>query len=298
MPADNKNLPTNTINAINAEELEIMLEVYKIGKKPLSKLLGWGETTIILYSKDGFPENEYTARLKELFNNPAQYAEVLLENADAISSVAYKKSYDAVCGYFPLNAISEAALFVADYLGENLRTPIRADYGYDTTGDGISLLRLESILFWSQVLSVGLFDKPLFEEDYQPGHSGFPFRSIEERMLRYNCIRPGKLYPDNNMYTPTLQEKEILMTVADALAWYGKRALNTLAEAEHFRLCGPKGARKRRVVTAEILKRCYSEVFEQAKVKKLKDFEGYIHKRMAFVRKETVRQNENRITTD
>ncbi|MBR4724327.1 MAG: hypothetical protein IK071_00920 [Lachnospiraceae bacterium] len=290
MPADNKNTPTN---GINAEELEIMLKVYKIGKKPLAKLLGWGETTIILYAKDGFPGNEYTVRLKELFNNPAEYAEVLLENGGAISNVAFKKSYEAVCGYFPLNAVSEAALFAANYLGENLGTPVRNDYGYNSVGDGVSLLRLESILFWSQVLSISLFDKPLFEEDYQPGHSGFPFRSIEERLVRYNCIRPGKLYPDNNMYTPTLQEKEIIMTVADAFAWYGKKSLNALAEAEHFRLCGPKGARKRRIASAEILKRCYSEVFEQAKVKKLKDFEGYLHKRMVFIRKELAKQIEN-----
>ncbi len=269
--------------AINSEELELMLKVYNIGKKPLAKLLGWGETTIILYSKDNFPVNEYTVRLKELFNNPAEYAGLLLENADNISKIAFKKSYDAICSYFPLDAISEAAIFAIGYLERKSSWP-----GHES--DSISLLRLESILFWSQVISVSLFDKPLFDEDYQPGRSGFPYRSIEDRVSRYDCIRPEGLYSANNMYTPTSQEQDIIKLVADVFEWYGSRSLSTLAEAEHFRLCGPKGARKRRIVTTDILKKCYSEVFEQAKVKKMKDFEGYIHKRMAFVRREVQKQ--------
>ncbi|MCR5324494.1 MAG: hypothetical protein K6E85_14645 [Lachnospiraceae bacterium] len=269
----------NSPDHINPEELDLMLKVYNIGKKPLAKLLGWGETTIILYSKDKFPENEYTIRLKELFNNPAEYARVLLENGSSISNVAYKKSYDAICEYFPLDTITEAALFTISYLEKTNSWP-----GHDS--DGVSLLRLESILFWSQVISISLFGKPLFEEDYQPGRSGFPYRSIEDRVSRYGCIRPDGLYPENNMYTPTEEEREIIKYVADVFAWYGSRSLNTLAEAEHFRLCGPKSARKRRIVSTDILKKCYSEVFEQAKIKKLKDFEGYIHKRIAFVRRE------------
>lgn len=280
MPVTSKN-PSS--NAINSEELELMLKVYNIGKKPLAKLLGWGETTIILYSKDNFPGNEYTVKLKELFNNPAEYARILLENADAISKIAYKKSYEAICSYFPLDAIGEAAIYAIGHLERNNSWP-----GYE--GDGVSLLRLESILFWSQVISVSLFDKPLFDEDYQPGRSGFPYRSIEERVSRYDCIRPDGLYPENNMFTPTEQEQDIIKLVADVFAWYGSRSLSALAEAEHFRLCGPKGARKRRIVTTDILKKCYSEVFEQSKVKKMKDFEGYIHKRMAFVRREVQKQ--------
>ena len=244
--------------------------------------MGWGETAIILLSKEGFPENEYTVRLKELFDNPAEYADLLLENADSISGVAYKKSYDAVCSFFPLNSIGEASRFVAGYLEGS---------GSWSCSDGTSLLRLETILFWSQVISVSLYEKALFDEDYQPGRSGFPFRSVEERLAKYNCIRPDKLYPENNMFTPTQQEQEILRTVADAFSWYGARSLNMLAEAEHFRLCGPKGARRRRTASAEILKKCYSEVFNQAKIRKLKDFESYLHKRMTFVRKESTRQN-------
>ena len=266
-------------SAIKADELEIMLQLYNIGKKPLAGLLGWNDTTIILYSKEGLPKNEYTCRLKELYENPALYAEILLSNKDKISPVAYKKSCEALHSLFPLTSIGEAALFVIDYMNDQ-RTK--------NVSGGLSVTRLEAVLFWSQVISLCLFDKPLFDEDYQPGRSGLAFRSVEERLQKYGCIRPDHLYPADNMFAPTLQEREILQTVADAFAWYGPKALDAIADAEHFRLCGPKGARRRKVANADILTRCYTEVFEQARVKKLKDFENYLHKRMTFIRREMI----------
>ena len=37
-------------NYITKEQLQDLVKKYNIGKKPLSKLLGWGETTVLLYS--------------------------------------------------------------------------------------------------------------------------------------------------------------------------------------------------------------------------------------------------------
>ena len=264
---------------ITAEELDKMLASYNIGKKPLARLLGWSDTTIILYSGEGLPKNEYTCRLKELYKDPDLYTEILLSNKEKISPVALRKSCEALNSMFPLTSIGEAARYVTYYFGRSAS---------QQSSDDLSLLRLETILFWSQIISLCLFEKPLFDEDYQPGRSGLPFRSIEERLSKYGCIRPEKLYPDDNMFAPTVQEKEILQIVTDAFSWYGSRAIEAITEAEHFRLCGPKGARRRKTASAEIIMRCYGEVFDQARVKKLKDFENYLHKRMTFIRRETI----------
>ena len=37
--------------SITKEQLMDLIKKYKIGKKPLSKLLGWGETTVLLYRR-------------------------------------------------------------------------------------------------------------------------------------------------------------------------------------------------------------------------------------------------------
>ena len=273
--------------SVTADELEELLKVYNIGKKPLAKLLGWGETALILFSKDGLLSDEYAVRLREIHDDPALYAGILMSDRERISAVAYRKSYEAVCRIFPLNAIGEAALFVTGHLESN-NEPF--------TGDAVSLLRLETILFWSQAISLSLFARPLFDEECQPGRYGLWYPSIEERISKSGCIRPKELYPAENMYTPTSQEKEILVMVADSFSWYGSKGIELLAEAEQFRLCGPKGARRRKSVSADIIKKCYSEVFGQAKVKKLKDFENYLHKRMNFITRNKAGVTESELT--
>ena len=262
--------------SFSSEELQAMLERYKIGKKPLARLLGWGETALIIYGKDGFSDNGYSAILHEINDNPAVYAEILMNNRDRISSIAYRKSFEAVCAIFPLDSIGEAALYVNEYLSENA-----AEYN----DDGISLLRLETILFWSQVISLCLYGKPLFDEDYHPLKNCLPYRSVEDRTVRYGCIRPLELYPKDNLLAPTTEEREILSVVGDIFSWYGSKALAGLQEAEYHRLCGPRSEKKRRSASVDILRKCYNEVFEQAKVRKLKDFEGYIFKRINYLLK-------------
>ena len=45
---------------ITVDEIRQILESYRIGKKPLAKLLGWGETTIIRYMEGDIPTSEYS----------------------------------------------------------------------------------------------------------------------------------------------------------------------------------------------------------------------------------------------
>ena len=45
---------------ISIPEIAAILNNYRIGKKPLAKLLGWGETTIIRYMDGDVPTKEYS----------------------------------------------------------------------------------------------------------------------------------------------------------------------------------------------------------------------------------------------
>jgi DNA-directed RNA polymerase subunit H (RpoH/RPB5) len=51
---------------ISTDEIELILARYNIGKKPLAKLLGWGETTIIRYLEGDIPTLEYSNKLKSI----------------------------------------------------------------------------------------------------------------------------------------------------------------------------------------------------------------------------------------
>ena len=265
---------------ITRAELALMLEKYNIGKKPLSRLLGWGETTILLYLReDGeeLPDNEYTRRLKNLYTHTNGYIALLNSAQGRISTVARRRSLEAVRTLFPMTDVFAAAEYVMrlheiDSLG--------------LLGESMSLLRLETILFWSQVVSLCLYGKPLFEEDYCPGKSGLPYHCVEERVAAAGCILPEGLYDEAQI--PDLQleaeQLEILNYMTGVINWFGTAALMELMEAERFRLCGPKGARRRRSVSKEMLRKCYGEVFTQSKVKRLKDVEMYIQKRINYIR--------------
>lgn len=274
--------------AITKQELDEMLTRYRIGKKPLSKLLGWGETTVLLYTEaDELPDNEFTRRLYELYSNVQEYMRVLKTGEGRISSVAYAKSLSAVYELFPSDKLMDCAAFILDMTGV-------------APEDEISLTRIEAILFWSQVVSLVLYDTRMFNDDYQPGRTGHPYKRVEERLKKYGCVYPETIFrsalndrkikegmtaliPEEEVLT--VQDVDILQFVTGMFSWYGKNALEKLAEAERTRLCGPAGSRKRRMASCEMLKRCYTEVFSQAKVRRLKDVAEYMSKRITFLRK-------------
>jgi len=51
---------------VTKEQIEQILVSYGIGKKPLSLLLGWGETTICRYLDCDTPSEKYSNVLMEL----------------------------------------------------------------------------------------------------------------------------------------------------------------------------------------------------------------------------------------
>ena len=56
-----KGYDINNEGVITVDEIKQILDEYCIGKKPLAKLLGWGETTIIRYMEGDIPTNEYSS---------------------------------------------------------------------------------------------------------------------------------------------------------------------------------------------------------------------------------------------
>ncbi len=82
-------------NLVTKEQIEKILVSYNIGKKPLSLLLGWGETTICRYLDGDIPNEKYSNILFELLNSPQKYLELLEQNRANITEIAYTKSKKA-----------------------------------------------------------------------------------------------------------------------------------------------------------------------------------------------------------
>ena len=272
---------------INKEELYDMMVKYNIGKKPLSKLLGWGETTVHLHcAMENIPVNDYSERLYQLYLDKTRYLDILIKNRSNITNVAFRKSILAI--HKPI--LDNRILFTAQYI-------------FDNSKKYLSLSHLEVIVMWSQILAMRFLDKPLFDDIYQPtkGNGNSPYKVLADGYrdkvffcfpeyqtdedMRVNLSLNSKLEL-SMMLKP--EEKEIIDHVAEMFLWYGEKAYNSLLAAERFRLCGPSSSRTRKNVSNDMMKKIYGEALDQAKVKKLKDIDGFMAKRIEALRKKVL----------
>ena len=187
---------------LTKEEILSTLEKYKIGRKPLAVLLGWGATTIMQYINcDSIPNNEYAEKLKRIHDDPGYYRELLVEGKNRISPVAVRKSLGAVDSLFAGSPILDCANYALSCMRglvsrsgsglQSVRSETRSARSKDKyqqserRGSGedceVGMLRLETVLLWSQIFSIRLYGKPLFDDEFQPGRSGLPYKAAEER---------------------------------------------------------------------------------------------------------------------
>jgi len=143
---------------ITVEEIQQLLDKYDIGKKPLAKLLGWGETTIERYVNGITPLKIYSDELKKL--QDPKYMQKLFEgNKDVLTSVAQKKIEASLGGlinkYVPkkVDVTSVADFFLSKIDKE--------------AGSSITPLKLQKLIYWAQGWSCGFFQTPLFTSDLQ-----------------------------------------------------------------------------------------------------------------------------------
>ena len=266
------------LRSIRKEELLELIKKYNIGKKPLSKLLGWGETTVLLYSAmDSIPDNEYTERLYQLYVDKGQYLDVLMNNRNNITDIAFRKSLKAI--HEPI--LESSILMVSQYI-------------MDINTKEISQARLESILLWSQIASLVLYDRPIFDDVYQPskGNGNSPYKLVAEKFKDKQFFSLGEGHEADEMrkniyeafkqkMAPVLTDdtKELVNHMSEMFSWYGEKAFAELLACERFILCGPPDSKeRRRSVSNETLKKLYLDVFSQAKIKKLSDIDTYIAK--------------------
>ncbi|MGO1469623.1 MAG: hypothetical protein ACTHW2_06350 [Tissierella sp.] len=163
---------------ITVSEIELILEKYDIGKRPLSLLLGWGELTLTRYLDGDIPTKQYSDTLKEILNNPYYMKELLEKNKGKIKDIAYRKTSVAIAdakadGLFNIDSINKIDNIVK-YLLVNSSdiTPLQQQaqsqaplLGYQVPSQpSMSSDRYSSTLIQKYVRREMLMNSPLFEE--------------------------------------------------------------------------------------------------------------------------------------
>lgn len=236
------------------ELLLILMQRYEIGKKPLSRLLGWGDTTVMRYLDGVEPNREFASRIEQLAGNPWEYAQVLERNREKLTDTAYRKTRKAVYREIFCDRSTEAMQYVVA-LAE---------------GD-IAPYRVMMVLYYAQVCSLVLRGQPLFEEevDFSPGQP-YVYPRLYGQMREYG-VRLVK--PETGSFTT--EEQEYLKQAYLVLNGYSPNALKVLASRAKRRIRRHLKAEADHL-SAEGLKGQYETGFRKSGVECPEDLKKYI----------------------
>jgi uncharacterized phage-associated protein len=238
---------------ISSDEIRQILERYRIGKKPLAKLLGWGETTIIRYMEGDIPTKEYSIKLRTLLDNPEFYYDLLIKRQECLTNVAFKKSKNAV-----LSKIMASKIYAAAY------------YIINKSDAEICPSYIQYLLYYIQAFSLVLHNKEIFQEDYGINNEQMPYLKLYHNMKRcgIHTLEMGEDYLSE-------QEKELVDAVHEAFSWYGPKAFYALMKIEKTALKISRDRNNNKIISKESIMLYFKDICEKYGIKEVDDICKY-----------------------
>lgn len=251
---------------ISAGELAELLERYRIGKKPLAALLGWGATTVMRYMEGGCPVGEYAEHLKRIYQEPSYYLEFLEEHQERLTPVAYRKSREAVLQYLASSGLWCGAQYLIRY-----------------TGADISPFRIVMTLFYAQAFSLGLGNNVLFSEECDLDREGeVPYAGLYEQ-LRQNTGR--RSFEAGGLLAP--EEEFFLGAAYEMLLWYGPAELKAVFAAERRYIRTGRTGTGGRKMKNEAVAAYFRKIVQSYKISRPEEFHRYFAERTGRKRRKT-----------
>jgi uncharacterized phage-associated protein len=247
---------------ISGDEIKLILDRYRIGKKPLAKLLGWGETTIIRYMEGDIPTSEYSNKLKAILEDPEFYYDLLLRRKDCLTNVAFKKSKKAA-----LTKIMSSKIYaVAYYIVNKSDGEVCASY-------------IQFLLYYCQAFSLAFYEKELFQEECGLNSELTPYSKLYESMKRcgIHTLEMGEEYL-------TDEEKELVAAVQDSFSWYGPKAFQAMLSYEKSLLKISRDKYNNKIISKDTIKVYFKNILEKYNITDVKEIGKYPDQRMIDIR--------------
>lgn len=255
-------------NIITTEEIKSILNKYKIGKKPLAKLLGWGEITLIRYLNGDIPSKVYSDKLYNILNNENYMNKLIEENKGAITKRAYNNVKDAI------KKLKETKLKC------NMKSEIDIMAKYIINkGNEITPLALQKILYYAQGFYKAFFGKFLFEEDCQAWVHGPVYVDIYEK---YKEFKSANILIDIDYDIENIivdEKREILDTVIKYFGYYNGKALEKMSHYEtpwiNARKCLLPTENSNNIIDKKDIKEYFEKVKEKYNMLNVLDIKKY-----------------------
>lgn len=202
------------------EQVRALPKRYAIGKRPLSKLLGWGELTFTRYYEGYMPSRQYSEVLKRLYEEPAFYKELLEKNREAIGSErSYEKS---------LRAVDKLLSFTTEQ-GET-KIDLAARYLLYKCED-ITPLMLQKALYYMQGFAYAFLGEFPFEEECEAWAHGPVFKEVYMRYRDYR-YEPEEKKEEFDTTEFTAGEKAVYDSVINSFCCYSGKVLERITHNE------------------------------------------------------------------
>lgn len=246
----------NEEHIITTEEINKILNKYKIGKKPLSKLLGWGEVTLTRYLNGDIPSKVYSEQLYKVLNDN-EYMDILIEkNKYLITERAYNNIKNVISKLNEIkieNCLQTEIEIIAEYI--------------IAIGKEITPLALQKILYYAQGFYKAFFGKFLFEDDCQAWVHGPVYVNIYEK---YKEFKSANIFIDVDYDIEDIiedEKREILDAIIKYFGYYNGKALEKMSHFETPWINARKGLLPIENSNNIISKNDIKEYFEKVKNK-------------------------------
>ncbi|MBB2184646.1 DUF4065 domain-containing protein [Lachnospiraceae bacterium MD1] len=206
---------------ISVDDIKKIMNIYNIGKAPLSIALGFGEITITRYLLGQMPSKEYSDIIKKALSSPNYMIELLNENAEKMGETAYKKAIKAAEKVAGLFCISNKMLLTISYIFDQMQE--------------ITPLALQKILYFIQGIYMVMYGEPLFKEDCMAWVHGPVYEEVYDlfKDFKYNPIEDNRFAIFKERFVELSdQEKKVINLVINTFGKYSGKVLETITHNE------------------------------------------------------------------
>lgn len=247
---------------ITKDEIMEILIKYAIGRKPLAKLLGWGEATIFRYLSGDIPSIAYSERLNDLRLNQSAYQKLLIENHRNITDFAYQKSLSALYDHVIASRLYAAAYYLKNRM------------------EGMSSLEgIRILLYFSQGFHLAMYGEQIFPEEFKLTESKIPYVELDRELSNYFTV------PNEQLETVlSFRQRTVLDGIINAFCWYGVAAIQTIMYQETTQLHISRNKQNERIISKDTLIAHFQYIRKEYYILKPDDIWKYIDIKFAEIR--------------
>lgn len=256
-------------NIVQISDIQKLMEIYRIGKAPLSLSLGFGEITITRYLLGQMPSKEYSDIIRKAIERPQFMIEKLQENKEIIGETAYKKAMKAAQELVSLFKVSDKLLLTISYI-------------FERAGE-VTPLALQKLLYFIQGLYMVHYNKALYSEDCEAWVHGPVYEMVYDmfKSFKFNPIEDERFAVfKNRFHELSEEERQTIDLVVESFGMYSGKVLEQVTHSETpwceaRKNCLP-GEISHEIITKETIKDYFQSVAEKYDITTVEGIREYI----------------------